>query len=37
VTVKLLSNDLTLLEQAAQAGFIIAIFIPFRYFLDDLM
>jgi hypothetical protein len=37
VTVMLLSNDLTLLEQAAQAGFIVAIFIPFSYFLDGLM
>jgi hypothetical protein len=37
VTVMLLSNDLTLLEQLAQAGFIVAIFIPFSYFLDGLM
>jgi hypothetical protein len=34
VTVMLLSDDLTLAEQAVQAGIILAIFIPFSYLLD---
>jgi len=34
VTVTLLSGDLTLTAQVAQTGFIVAIFIPFSYFLD---
>ena len=34
VTVMLLSNDLTLSQQVTQALFIVAVFIPFSYFLD---
>jgi len=34
VTVMLLSGDMTLTAQLAQTGFIVAIFIPFSYFLD---
>jgi hypothetical protein len=34
VVVMLLSDDMTLLEQIAQTAFIVAIFIPFSYFLD---
>ena len=37
VTVMLLSNDLTLAEQLTQTAFIVAIFIPFSYFLDGVM
>jgi hypothetical protein len=37
VTVMLLSNDLTLAEQLVQTAFIVAIFIPFSYFLDGVM
>lgn len=33
-TVMLLSNDLTLSQQVTQALFIVAVFIPFSYFLD---
>ncbi|MBM2822896.1 MAG: hypothetical protein HW413_1642 [Thermoleophilia bacterium] len=33
-TVMLLSNNLTLREQLTQAALIVAIFIPFSYFLD---
>jgi hypothetical protein len=36
VTVILLSSDLTLVAQVTQAAFIVAIFIPFSYFLDGL-
>jgi ferric-dicitrate binding protein FerR (iron transport regulator) len=35
-TVMLLSNDLTLGAQVTQAAFIVAIFIPFSYFLDGI-
>jgi hypothetical protein len=34
VTVMLLSNDLTLADQLIQTAFIVAIFVPFSYFLD---
>jgi hypothetical protein len=34
VTVMLLSGDQTLTQQLAQTAFIVAIFIPFSYFLD---
>jgi hypothetical protein len=34
VTVYLLSSDLTLAQQLSQTAFIVAIFIPFSYFLD---
>jgi hypothetical protein len=34
VTVMLLSGSLTLVQQLTQAAFIVAIFIPFSYFLD---
>ena len=34
VTVMLLSSNLTFGAQVVQAGFIVAIFIPFSYFLD---
>jgi hypothetical protein len=34
VTVYLLSSDLTLAQQLSQSAFIVAIFIPFSYFLD---
>ena len=34
VTVMLLSGDMTLTAQLAQTAFIVAIFIPFSYFLD---
>jgi ferric-dicitrate binding protein FerR (iron transport regulator) len=34
VVVMLLSGDLTLAQQLFQTGFIVAIFIPFSYFLD---
>ncbi len=34
VTVMLLSSNLTLVEQATQTAFIVAIFVPFSYFLD---
>jgi hypothetical protein len=34
VTVMLLSSDLSLAQQVVQAAFIVAIFIPFSYFLD---
>ena len=34
VTVMLLSSNLTLVQQLTQAAFIVAIFIPFSYFLD---
>jgi hypothetical protein len=37
VTVMLLSNDLTLANQVIQTAFIVAIFIPFSYFLDGVM
>jgi hypothetical protein len=37
VTVMLLSNDLTLANQLIQTAFIVAIFIPFSYFLDGVM
>jgi hypothetical protein len=37
VTVMLLSNDQTLAEQLIQTAFIVAIFIPFSYFLDGVM
>jgi len=33
-TVMLLSNDLTLYQQISQTLFIVAVFIPFSYFLD---
>jgi ferric-dicitrate binding protein FerR (iron transport regulator) len=35
VTVMLLSNDLTLASQITQTAFIVAIFVPFSYFLDS--
>lgn len=34
VTVMLLSDDLTLAQQLVQTAFIVAIFLPFSYFLD---
>jgi hypothetical protein len=37
VTVMLLSNDLTLADQLIQTAFIVAIFVPFSYFLDGVM
>ncbi|MDQ3123017.1 MAG: hypothetical protein M3Q59_10845 [Actinomycetota bacterium] len=37
VVVMLLSSDLTLVEQITQAGFVVAIFIPFSYFLDGVL
>jgi hypothetical protein len=37
VTVMLLSNDLPLADQLLQTAFIVAIFIPFSYFLDGVM
>ena len=37
VTVMLLSSDLTLVEQITQTAFIVAIFVPFSYFLDGVM
>ncbi|CAN5346969.1 hypothetical protein BH20ACT13_BH20ACT13_14160 [soil metagenome] len=37
VVVMLLSSDLTLVEQITQAAFVVAIFIPFSYFLDGVM
>ena len=37
VTVMLLSNDLPLADQLVQTAFIVAIFIPFSYFLDGVM
>jgi len=37
VVVMLLSSDLTLAEQITQAAFVVAIFIPFSYFLDGVM
>ncbi len=37
VTVMLLSSDLTLADQLIQTAFIVAIFIPFSYFLDGVM
>ncbi len=37
VTVMLLSNDLSLANQLIQTAFIVAIFIPFSYFLDGVM
>ncbi len=37
VVVMLLSSDLTLGAQIAQAAFIVAIFIPFSYFLDGVL
>jgi ferric-dicitrate binding protein FerR (iron transport regulator) len=36
VTVMLLSSDLTLAQQLTQTALIVAIFIPFSYFLDGL-
>ena len=35
-TVMLLSNSLTLAQQITQTAFIVAIFIPFSYFLDGM-
>ncbi len=37
IVVMLLSNDLTLVEQITQAAFVVAIFIPFSYFLDGVL
>ena len=37
VTVMLLSRDLTLADQLIQTAFIVAIFVPFSYFLDGVM
>jgi hypothetical protein len=37
VTVMLLSSEQTLAEQLIQTGFIVAIFVPFSYFLDRIM
>ena len=37
VVVMLLSSDLTLVEQVTQAAFVVAIFIPFSYFLDGVL
>lgn len=37
VTVMLLSSELTLAEQLTQTAFIVAIFVPFSYFLDGIM
>ncbi|MBA3566375.1 MAG: hypothetical protein H0W31_05930, partial [Actinobacteria bacterium] len=37
VTVMLLSSDLALADQLIQTAFIVAIFIPFSYFLDGVM
>ena len=37
VVVMLLSGDLTLAQQLFQTGFIVAIFIPFSYFLDSVL
>ena len=37
IVVMLLSSDLTLRAQIAQAAFIVAIFIPFSYFLDGVL
>ena len=37
VTVMLLSSDLTVAEQLTQTAFIVAIFVPFSYFLDGVM
>ncbi len=34
VTVMLLSSNLTLVQQLTQTAFIVAIFVPFSYFLD---
>jgi hypothetical protein len=36
VTVMLLSGDMTLVQQLVQTAFIVAIFLPFSYFLDGL-
>jgi hypothetical protein len=36
VTVMLLSGDLSLTQQLAQTAFIVAIFLPFSYFLDGM-
>jgi hypothetical protein len=36
VTVMLLSGDLSLVQQIAQTAFIVAIFLPFSYFLDGM-
>jgi hypothetical protein len=36
VTVMLLSGDLTLVQQLVQTAVIVAIFLPFSYFLDGL-
>ncbi len=35
-TVMLLANSLTLAQQITQTAFIVAIFIPFSYFLDGM-
>jgi hypothetical protein len=37
VVVMLLSDDLTLTAQLSQTAFIVAIFVPFSYFLDGLL
>jgi hypothetical protein len=37
VVVMLLSDDLTLAQQLVQTGFIVAVFIPFSYFLDGVL
>jgi hypothetical protein len=37
VVVMLLSNDLTLVDQIIQTAIIVAIFLPFSYFLDGLL
>ena len=37
IVVMLLSSDLTLVEQITQAAFVVAIFIPFSYFLDGVL
>ena len=36
VTVMLLSGDLTVVQQIVQTAVIVAIFLPFSYFLDGL-
>ena len=37
VVVMLLGDDLTLAEQLTQTAFIVAIFVPFSYFIDGMM
>jgi hypothetical protein len=37
VVVMLLGDDLTLAQQVVQTAFIVAIFVPFSYFLDGVL